>query len=241
MPAAPMLRANLAALLFLPVLAAPAFAAPAPTAPPGTRTRTFAVAVGAKTKQLLTLRLSAKEPADVRSKTHVDVAIGPNESVVKQTLSATVDAPAEMVIRTAETIDLNFDGHMDFWLVRDFGAKWAKYEAWVFEPKSGRYVQNVFTREIGQLLNPEIDPAAHTITTRSLGPSSPSRTVARVERGRMVTIESCTFDGSKEASRGRLVVKKSVQGVLKTLVDEVVSVKPGENPCDKSDSAVKVP
>jgi hypothetical protein len=49
----------------------------------------------------------------------------------------------------------------------EFGAKFAVPLWWIYEPPTGRFVQNEFTRELGELLRTngyQIDPKKHEIT-----------------------------------------------------------------------------
>jgi hypothetical protein len=61
--------------------------------------------------------------------------------------------------------DINFDGYLDFSVLGEFGATYGKESWWVYEPASGRFVQNELARELSQLGHNgfQIDSEKHTI------------------------------------------------------------------------------
>jgi len=72
--------------------------------------------------------------------------------------------------RTFSASDINFDGYLDFSGLGEFGGSWGSQLWWVYEPASGRFVQNELTRELGQLGNNgyQIDSEKHAIQIESL-------------------------------------------------------------------------
>jgi hypothetical protein len=77
---------------------------------------------------------------------------------------------------TFDPSDINFDGYLDFSVLGAFGGKWGSRLWWVFDPAAGRFVQNVLTRELGELGTNgyQIDPKKHEIATESLMAGCPS-------------------------------------------------------------------
>ena len=51
---------------------------------------------------------------------------------------------------TFEAVDINFDGYLDFSVVTDYASKWSSRSYWIYDPSSGRFVQNELTRELGE-------------------------------------------------------------------------------------------
>jgi hypothetical protein len=71
---------------------------------------------------------------------------------------------------TFRASDINFDGYLDFSVLGAFGATFGSQLWWVYEPVSGRFVENELTRELSQLGNNgfQIDPRTHTIRLENL-------------------------------------------------------------------------
>ena len=46
--------------------------------------------------------------------------------------------------------DINFDGYLDFSVLTEFAASFGSRSYWVYDPASGRVVQNALTRELGE-------------------------------------------------------------------------------------------
>lgn len=92
---------------------------------------------------------------------------------------------------TFRASDINFDGYLDFSVLGEFGGTWGSQLWWVYEPASGRFVQNELTRELGQLRNNgyQIDPEKHTIQIESLMAGCPQLvTRYRVEDDHLIKI-----------------------------------------------------
>jgi hypothetical protein len=45
--------------------------------------------------------------------------------------------------------DINFDGYLDFYILTEYAAGWVRKKYWVYDPGTGRFVQNELTRELG--------------------------------------------------------------------------------------------
>jgi hypothetical protein len=77
---------------------------------------------------------------------------------------------------TFATSDINFDGYLDFSVLAEFGGTFGAQSWWIYDPASGRFVQNELTRELRKLGNNgyHIDPKKHEITIESLLASCPS-------------------------------------------------------------------
>ena len=118
------------------------------------------------------------------------------------------DPGASMLLHSIEIVDANFDGHPDLVVVREFGAKWFSVDAFLFDPHTGRFsASSPLARAIGALANATFDARHAAITTRDIGPSSPSRVTYAVDRGRLREIASCRFLNPFDPRVGTLVRK----------------------------------
>ena len=203
---------------------------------PTSRTFTLDVRPGdAKTIRTIEVVTQA-DPKDPEVAKKVDLRIGRPGKAPDQTLSFSVDEGVDLVLQSADDVDINFDGFRDFWVLRQIGAKYARYEAFVFDPKTQRFVKDAVAREVSELDNPEVDGASKRIVTTTLGPAEPSRTVRKMIGGRLVVTDSCVFQNGHDTdgdgrNDGLLVVKKLVQGMLKVVSQKQLSVSPGDDPC----------
>src|SRR5579864_11699 len=51
---------------------------------------------------------------------------------------------------TFQAQDINFDGYLDFSVLTEFAAKYGTRSYWVYDPASGRFVENELTHELGE-------------------------------------------------------------------------------------------
>jgi len=67
--------------------------------------------------------------------------------------------------------DINFDGYLDFSVVREFAASSGDRRSyWTYDPGSQLFVENEVTRELGEWWGfTDFDPAKHEITRRYFG------------------------------------------------------------------------
>jgi hypothetical protein len=73
---------------------------------------------------------------------------------------------------TFETNDVNFDGYLDFSVLAEYGAKYQSSWWWIYDPKSGRFIQNELTKELHDLGSNgvDFDPKNHEITKQLVWP-----------------------------------------------------------------------
>jgi hypothetical protein len=108
--------------------------------------------------------------------------------------------------RTFSASDINFDGYLDFSVLGEFGGTWGSQLWWVYEPASGRFVQNELTRELGQLGNNgyQIDSEKHAIQIESLMAGCPPLvTRYRVEDNHLIKVHEESGKQIIEASPPR--------------------------------------
>jgi hypothetical protein len=102
---------------------------------------------------------------------------------------------------TFTTSDVNFDGYLDFSVLAEFGGTFGAQTWWVYDPASGRFVQNELTRELRKLGNNgyHIDPKKHEIIIESLLAYCPSLVDRyRLEGDRLVMIHHETGFQNRE-------------------------------------------
>lgn len=66
--------------------------------------------------------------------------------------------------------DINFDGYLDIAAPLDHGAKWASFNYWVFDAKSGKFITNALTKQLRGLGGNEmiLSPKEQTIHIKRL-------------------------------------------------------------------------
>jgi hypothetical protein len=66
-----------------------------------------------------------------------------------QSLPIMADQPINFG-RSFHVEDLNFDGYLDFSVLREFASKFRSRSYWVYDPGSGLFVENELTRKLGE-------------------------------------------------------------------------------------------
>ena len=46
--------------------------------------------------------------------------------------------------------DINFDGYLDFSVLTEFAGKWGSKSYWVYDPPSGRFIENALTHALSE-------------------------------------------------------------------------------------------
>ena len=96
---------------------------------------------------------------------------------------------------TFKAYDINFDGYLDFAVLAEFGAKWGRELWWIYDPDTGRFVQNQLARELGDLKTNgyQIDSQKHEIIAENLMFGCPSLvTRYRVADNHLITVHQET-------------------------------------------------
>jgi hypothetical protein len=58
---------------------------------------------------------------------------------------------------TFQAYDVNFDGYLDISVTKEFAGKWGSSWWWIYDPLSGKFVQNELARELSDLKSNGID------------------------------------------------------------------------------------
>jgi len=140
-------------------------------------------------------------------------------------------AVREQFLRQFVVRDLDSDGHPDLAGIREFGANWARYCVWLYDPKQHFFAKDFLAEQMELMTN--LEPlAGGQISTSHMGPENMWRAVYRiteVEGSRperqLVPVHSCLVEtkpgGEKLASvvtvryeSGRAVVKRHEAGKM---------------------------
>jgi hypothetical protein len=173
---------------------------------------------GAHGEPSLTLRISAQGRrglVSIRNQNGVEVQslecyLLRESSALTKTELATVRR--QFVVRF-EAQDLDFDGHKDLMGIRDFGAKWARYCVWLYDPHQHIFITDFLAEQMELLAN--LSPIENgMILTSHLGPTNPWWSVyhistangGRAER-QLVPAYSCLIETVDDGSSPKAVVE----------------------------------
>jgi hypothetical protein len=146
---------------------------------------------------------------------------GSDIGVDAATTARVIDYHDESFVSGLKTTDLDFDGLPDILAVRDFGAKWAKYCVWLYDPGSGTFVEDALSRQMEDLVNLTVDTEHRSIVSFTIGPTSPMRDEYRIDarsaiqhaERRLLPVRSCVLDTGATAGADRTAtVVKYVDG-----------------------------
>ena len=108
--------------------------------------------------------------------------------------------------------DVNFDGYLDIAVLRDGGGKWSRYDYYVFDRVSGRFVTNALTEDLAQVKSSGIvlDASSQQIQApffkgRCAGVDTYKIATGRLEK---IQIQEITPSGDE----CRITVKQNLQG-----------------------------
>src|SRR5262249_36002207 len=112
-----------------------------------------------------------------------------------QTLDILSACDPGFVLEFFRVEDINFDGYLDIAAPIAYGAKWASFNYWIFDPASGKFVTTALTKQLRGLGWNEmtLSPRARTIqvTHLSLGRGMLVGEIYRVENNglRVIAVE----------------------------------------------------
>jgi hypothetical protein len=113
---------------------------------------------------------------------------------------------------TFEALDINFDGYLDLSVRTEYAGKFSRQSYWIYDPSAGRFVQNELTRQLGELLNVDFDPAKREISTFSfVGNEGGDIHRYRIERGRLRLVHQEIWDSTDRT----LTVSDLVAGCMR--------------------------
>ncbi|HLJ87785.1 MAG TPA: hypothetical protein VKZ53_13250 [Candidatus Angelobacter sp.] len=122
--------------------------------------------------------------------------------------AAEIQAASERFVDGFEIEDLDLDGALDLKGPREFGAKWARYCVWLYEPKthrfSGSYGKDLLIEQMELLYSLKADPKRQRVISYSIGPVDPMWDEYKIEGlganrpywPRLVPTKSCLIQAS---------------------------------------------
>lgn len=118
--------------------------------------------------------------------------------------SGELEAVREQFVSHFETEDLNFDGYADLKAPREFGAKWAQYCVWLFDPVNHGFVRDSLALQMELLYNLRADPKRGLVLASSIGPEKALLDEYRIENPggnrpywpRLIPVRSCFIDNN---------------------------------------------
>ncbi len=123
-----------------------------------------------------------------------------------------LEATREQFVSNFMVRDLDFDRHPDLAGIREFGAKWARYCVWFYDPKQHIFTKNFLAEEMELLTN--LEPFANgQISSSHIGPENMWRAVYRVvesEQSRpqrqLIPVSSCLVETQPGGGRPTTVL-----------------------------------
>ncbi len=144
-----------------------------------------------------------------------------------QTLRVDSMSDLEHVLRLLWTDDADFDGNPDLGIVDKFGGKWHGYRFFLFDPGSGRFVENDLSRELGKTLGANgytVDAETRTITQHFLTASClGERRSYRIENDRLVLYEEVVCERSESGGSNLLKTLRREDGEMRVVA---ISIQP---------------
>lgn len=127
-------------------------------------------------------------------------------------------AAREQFILRFEAKDLDSDGHKDLMGIREFGAKWARYCVWLYDPQQHIFVRDFLAEQMELLANLATNVNGHIVTSH-LGPVNPWHAVYRIAgadgsrpQRQLVPAYSCLVETTADGSAPKAVVTTRYEG-----------------------------
>jgi hypothetical protein len=139
---------------------------------------------------------------------------------ILQTIEVSSYAWASMFTRHFQAKDVNFDGYLDIATLDGYGAKWSSCNYWLFDRRSGHFITNSLTRELGKLNFNEmiLYPETQEILTTHLPSVCFGKKIHKVVNGRLVLMysEEPRLEGEGE-DFCKPVIEKRIKGVMRLI------------------------
>lgn len=156
----------------------------------------------------------------------VNLTISKAKNQTLQTLALRVtETRPEVTLCDVRVEDVNFDGYLDIAVVTDFGAKWAGFKYWLYDPKTGRYVSNHLTRQLSKLWAGEIlfDRPTRTVSVRNYVFDGVVHEVFKVNHNHLILLQQERINANEDPAKSTVTLLKRIHGKM-----QVVEVKPLE-------------
>jgi hypothetical protein len=121
-------------------------------------------------------------------------------------------AVGEQFVTQFAALDLDFDRHPDLAGVREFGAKWARYCVWLYDPKQHIFVKDFLAEQMELLTNLSSHDGG-LVSSSHIGPTNPWQAVYRIagatgsrpER-QLVPVFSCLLETTPDGEKPTAVI-----------------------------------
>lgn len=137
--------------------------------------------------------------------------------------------------------DFDFDHHPDLAGIREFGAKWARYCVWLYDPKQYIFVKDFLAEQLELLTSPKPLTGGH-ISSSHMGPANTWQAVYRVtgaegsrpER-QLVPVYSCLVETTPGGEKPTAVVMTRYrQAVVQRLETANLDMRAAQDSCGSS-------
>jgi hypothetical protein len=127
-------------------------------------------------------------------------------------------AVQEQFVTQFAALDLDFDRHPDLAGTREFGAKWARYCVWLYDPKQHIFVKN-FLAEQMELLTNLSSRDGGLVSSSQIGPTESWQAMYRIagatgsrpER-QLVPVFSCLLETTPDGEKPTAVITTRYEG-----------------------------
>jgi hypothetical protein len=114
--------------------------------------------------------------------------------------------------------DLDFDSHPDLAGIREFGASWARYCVWLYDPKQHIYVKDFLAKQMELLTNLK-SLGGNRISSSHIEPASSWIIIYRVIGGdgswpvrQLVPARSCSVESAPQGEKPNAIVITQFEG-----------------------------
>lgn len=139
--------------------------------------------------------------------------------------------------------DLDSDGHPDLAGIREFGAKWARYCIWLYDPKQQLFAKDFLAEQMELMTN--LEPlAGGRISASHMGPENMWRAVYRITKGegsrperQLIPVYSCLVETKPGGAQPETVViaqHESGQAVVQRYDARKTDITTAFGKCDVS-------
>jgi len=157
-------------------------------------------------------------------------------------------AVREQFVTQFEARDLDSDGYPDLAGIREFGAKWARYCVWLYDPRQHVFVKNFLAEQMELLTNLTSSDGA-LVSSSGIGPTNPWQAVyqitgakgSRPER-QLVPLFSCLLETTPSGDKPSAVVTtryNNGRAVVARQDATRMSMKEALSKCPSADSQAK--
>lgn len=127
-------------------------------------------------------------------------------------------AVREQFVTQFVAMDFDFDRHPDLAGIREFGAKWARYCVWLYDPKQHIFVKN-FLAEQMELLTNLSSLEGGLVSSSQMGPTDPWQAGYRIVGAKgsrperqLVSVFSCLLETTPGGEKPTAVVTTRYEG-----------------------------